>query len=113
MDYTGNVTLTIIIDSPAELEAEGDRIFSQHAAWMEDSHYREGEKALLQYNVAKTEVEDGRVVFVLSEVYASEAGIADHIAQAQQDDHYAPFIAWRNQCQVTVVRSGMIVHSLW
>ena len=113
MDYRGNVTLTIIIDSPAELEAEGDRIFQQHAAWMAESHYREGDKELLQYNVAKSPGENGNVIFVLSEVYATQAGIDDHIAQAQGDAHHPLLAAWMGKCKVTFVRSAEIKHSLW
>jgi hypothetical protein len=33
--------------------AEGDRIFKSHRAWMEATHYRDGEKALLSYNASK------------------------------------------------------------
>ena len=113
MNYTGKAQLTIIIDSPAELEAEGDRIFKQHAAWMEKSHYREGEKALLQYNVAKIPGDNGNVIFVLTEVYETVAGIDDHIEQAHEDEHFEPFSKWQEQCKVTFVRDASIIQSLW
>lgn len=113
MIYTGKVQLSMIIDSPAELEAEGDRIFNMHAAWMEKTHYREGEKALLQYNVAKSPGDNGNVIFVLTEVYESVAGVDDHIEQAHADDHFEAFSKWRAQCKVTFVRDALIIHSLW
>jgi len=53
MIYTGKVQLTVITKSPPELEAEGVRIFASHANWIEANHYSDGDKALLQYNVAK------------------------------------------------------------
>ena len=90
--YTGKTQLTIAVDSPAELEVEGDRIFKQHAAWMEKSHYREGDKALLQYNVAKSPGVDGNVIFLLTEVYETVAGKDNHIEQAQGDEHHDPFV---------------------
>jgi quinol monooxygenase YgiN len=113
VNTTGKAQLTMIIDSPAELEAEGDRIFKQHEAWMEKSHYRQGEKALLQYNVAKSPGNNGNVIFVLTEVYETSAGIEDHIKQAHADAHFEPFSKWREQCTVTFVRNASIIQSLW
>lgn len=113
MNCRGKAQLTIVIDSPAELEAEGDRIFAMHEPWMKRSHYRQGDKALLQYNVAKAPGKDGRVFFVLTEVYETAAGIADHIAQAQDDPHHDPFVKWMDQCQVTFIGDGVIFNSLW
>ena len=113
MIYTGKAQFALIIDSPAELEAEGDRIFNMHAAWMEKTHYREGEKALLQYNVAKSPGNDGNVIFVLTEVYETVAGIEDHIEQAQGDEHHDALIKWMDQCNVTFIREASIIHSLW
>ena len=112
-NYTGKAHLSLIIVSPAELEAEGDRIFKSHAEWMVKTHFREGEKALLQYNVAKSPGDNGNVIFVLTEVYESVAGIDDHIEQANVDDHFEAFSKWRTQCKVTFVRDASIIHSLW
>lgn len=111
--YTGKVQLTIVIDSPAEYEAEGDRIFDMHEEWMKASHYREGDKALLQYNVAKSHGHDGNVIFVMTEVYETVAGIDDHMEQAQGDPHHDLLIKWWEHCKVTVIRDGEIIHSLW
>ena len=113
MIYTGKAQPTIVINSPAELEAEGDRIFKQPTAWMEISHYREGDKALLQYNVAKCPGVDGNVIFVLTEVYEAVARIDDHIEQAQGVEHHNPFVKWMDQCKVTFIRDASIIHSLW
>ena len=53
MTYHDKIQLTIIIVAPPEQVAEGDRIFRSHAPWMEATHHRTGEKALLSYNVSK------------------------------------------------------------
>lgn len=105
--------LTIVIDSPAELEAEGGRIFNQHAAWMEKTHYREGDKALLQYNVAKSPGNDGNVIFILTEVYETIAGIDDHTEKTQVYEHHEAMVKWMDQCNVTFVRDASIIHPLW
>ena len=49
MTYLGKTQLIAIFIVPPDQVAEGDRIFKSHRAWMEATHYREGEKALLSY----------------------------------------------------------------
>jgi hypothetical protein len=59
MAYHDKTQLTLIIIAPADQVAEGDRLFRSHGAWMESTHHRSGEKALLSYNVSKgTELSD-------------------------------------------------------
>jgi hypothetical protein len=53
MTYHDKVQLTLIIIAPPDQAAEGDRIFKSHGSWMESTHYRTGEKALLSYNVPR------------------------------------------------------------
>jgi hypothetical protein len=62
---------------------------------METTHYRDGEKALLSYNVSKApEFSDptdfdsaptGNTHFVLSEIYESKAGVLDHFKQSDEN----------------------------
>ncbi|PIR83884.1 hypothetical protein COU18_01875 [Candidatus Kaiserbacteria bacterium CG10_big_fil_rev_8_21_14_0_10_51_14] len=124
MAYKGNVQLTFIIDAPNDLVAEGDRLFATHAAWMEKTHYREGENALYVYNVSKapvlsnpmdiTSAPTNRTNFVLMEIYESDAGVLDHYAQAQASwEEFQNFVAWLEKCDVSIVSSAPIVHSLW
>ena len=75
MNYEGKAQFSLTVIAPPELESEGDRIFNLHAAWMEETHYREGEKALLQYTVAKRTDDDGNIIIVLTEVYETMAGV--------------------------------------
>jgi hypothetical protein len=76
---------------PPEQVAEGDRIFRSHAPWMEATHHRTGEKALLSYNVSNgpelsnpmdlNSAPTGNTYFVLTEIYETEASVADHFQQ--------------------------------
>ena len=49
----GKIQLTYVIVAPPEQVAEGDRIFQSHAPWMEATHHRSGDKALLTYHLSK------------------------------------------------------------
>ena len=53
MSQKGKIQLTFIIIAPPDQVAEGDRLFSSHAPWMEATHHRSGDNALLTYNVSK------------------------------------------------------------
>ena len=53
MKYHDKIQLTAIIIAPPDQAEEGDRLFRSHASWMESTHHRSGEKALLSYNVSK------------------------------------------------------------
>lgn len=53
MAHKGKIQLTFVIVAPPDLVEEGDRLFRSHAPWMESTHHREGNKALLSYNVSK------------------------------------------------------------
>ena len=91
MTYHDKIQLTIIIVAPPDQVAEGDRIFRSHGTWMEATHYRTGAKALLSYNVSKGQelsnpmdlksAPTGNTYFVLTEIYETEAGVADHFEQ--------------------------------
>ena len=91
---------------------------------MEATHYRNGEKALLSYNVSKApELSDpmdidsastGNTCFVLTEIYESKAGVLDHWEQAEEswgDVHAAR--KWIEKCKATFVPAASIVNSLW
>ena len=91
MSHQGKTQLTIVFTAPADLVAEGDRIFASHAKWMRNTHSREGEKALLHYNLVKgpelsnpmdpSSEPTGNTSFVLTEVYETPAGVAEHWKQ--------------------------------
>lgn len=124
MSHQGNVQLTIIITAPPSLVEEGDRIFESHAQWMEQTHHRDGNLALLRYNVSKgperanpldpSSEPTGNTSYVLMEVYASDAAVADHWRMgAETWGDFQALGAWAQQCDVTALHGSPVVHSLW
>ena len=124
MARKGNVQLCFVITASPDQVAEGDRIFADHAKWMESSHHREGEKAMLIYDVSKTDElsnpldptseKTGNVHFILAEVYESEAGIADHFEMAKGSwSEFENFVKWFSACNSTLIPSAKIFNSLW
>jgi hypothetical protein len=104
--------------------SEGDALFEKHAAWIRRSHYRVGEKALLEYHVSKcAELENpldpssartGNTTFALTEIYAKRAGLDDHWRQAMVLwDDFEEFASFARKCRITTVHGGEIVQHLW
>ena len=123
MSQKGKTQITIVFTAPPDLVAEGDRIFASHAKWMRNTHSREGEKALLHYNVVKgpelsnpmdpSSQPTGNTSFVLTEVYETPAGVADHWKQAQAWEDFAAVGEWVSKVKVTTVHGSPVVYSLW
>jgi hypothetical protein len=124
MTYHDKIQLTLFIIAPADQEAEGDRVFQMHGSWMEATHHRTGEKALLSYNVSKAkELSDpgdlnsaptGNTYFILTEIYESKAGVLDHMKQAHESWRDFPaWQKWTEKCKVTFVGAASIINSLW
>ena len=123
MTHHGKVQFTLIIIAPPDQVAEGDRLFKSHGFWMEATHYRTGEKALLSYNVSKgpelsnpTDLDSaptGNTCFILSEIYESKAGVLDHFEQTMSWGDYPAIRKWMEKCKVTFVSAASIFNSLW
>ena len=124
MAHKGNVQLCFVITAGPDKVVEGDRLFADHAVWMEKTHHREGDKALLVYDVSKvdeysnpldpTSEKTGNVNFILAEIYASQAGVDDHFAQAKEGwSEFPNFIKWIGECKSTVIPSATVFTSLW
>ena len=124
MKYHDKTQLTLIIIAPPDQVAEGDRIFKSHGSWMEATHYRSGEKALLSYNVSKgpelsnpmdpNSAPTDNTCFVLSEIYESKAGVVDHFKQANENwEDVQAFRKWLEKCKITLVPAASIFNSLW
>lgn len=121
----GKVRFLVTFTCPGDLEAEGDRIFKSHIAWMQPTHHHEGPKALLSYDVSKTpELSDpfdvlhskptGNVIFVLTEVYETDAGVVDHFEQAKASwKDFSAWKAWTGKCKTTKVGAAKVFNSLW
>ena len=91
---------------------------------MEGSHHRDGDKALLRYNVAKgpelsnpldpSSAPTGNTSFVLMEIYQSQAGVDDHWQQAAEGwADFPALAAWGGKCNVTTLHGSPVVQSLW
>ena len=91
---------------------------------MEFTHYRSGEKALLSYNVSKrhelsnpmdlNSAPTGNTCFVLTEIYESKAGAADHFEQTNESWVDLPaMVKWMEKCKVTFPSPASIFNSLW
>jgi len=124
MAYRDKVQLTFIITAPPDQVQEGERIFRTHEPWMAKTHHRGGDKALLSYNVSKmpelsnpfdlNSKPTGNTCFVLTEVYETAAGVADHFQQAQGSwQEFPALLKWMEKCKVTGVPASSIVQSLW
>ncbi len=124
MSRTNNIQFIMTFSAPAEHVAEGDRIFNSHAKWMERTHYKDGDKALLIYDVSKApEMADpmdpdsrptGNTIFAICEVYKSPAGLQDHWQQAQDNwEDFGALNEWMENCELTMVNGAKVLHSLW
>lgn len=124
MAHHRKIQLTYVIVAHPEDVAEGDRLFRTHAPWMEATHQRTGEKALLSYDVSKapelsnpfdpSSAPTGNTCFILSEVYETGAGVTDHFAQALASWKDFPALGeWLQKCKVTGVPAAPIFNSLW
>lgn len=124
MAHHRKIQLTYVIVARPEDVAEGDRLFRTHAPWMEATHQRTGEKALLSYDVSKapelsnpfdpSSAPTGNTCFILSEVYETGAGVTDHFAQALASWKDFPALGtWLQKCKVTGVPAAPIINSLW
>ena len=124
MAHKGKIQLLFTITASADQVAEGDRLFRSHGPWIESTHHRTGDKALLSYDVSKAPElknpldpnsgQTGDTCFILNEIYESEAGVADHFAQAQASwKDFPAFVEWMGKCKTTVVPSAKIFNSCW
>ncbi len=124
MSHQGKTQLTFIFTATPDLTAEGDRLFASHAQWMERSHHREGELALLHYSVVKgpelsnpldpSSAPTGNTCFVLDEVYESPAGVEDHWKQGAGNwKEFGSFVDWAGRVKIAVLHGSPVVYSLW
>jgi hypothetical protein len=123
MSDVGKTNIVVMWTVPADEVAEGDRIFASHVEWMA-GHPREGDTALVSYKISKgpewsnpvdpTSEPTGDTIFVLSEVYESPAGVAEHWRQAAGSWQDLPaFMAWSDRVKVGTLHSGTVVHGHW
>ena len=124
MSHKGKIQLTFLIVAPPDQVGEGDRLFRSHAPWMEATHHRKVDKALLSYNVSKapelsnpmdpTSAPTGNTCFILSEIYETDAGVADHFQLSESSwQDFPALVKWMEKCTVTGLPAASIINSLW
>ncbi len=124
MSHQGKTQVTFIFTATPNLVAEGDRLFASHASWMAKTHHREGNLALLHYNVVKgpelsnpldpSSASTGNTCFVLDEVYETPAGLEDHWRQGAGNwEDFGAFMEWAGKTKVAVLHGSPVIHSLW
>lgn len=124
MSHKGKIQLTFLIVAPPDQVVEGDRIFRSHGPWMETTHHRKGDKALLSYNLSKApelsnpldpnSAPTGNTCFILSEIYETDAGVADHFQMSESSwQDFPALIKWMGKCTVTGLPAAKIINSLW
>jgi hypothetical protein len=123
MTYHNKSQITLIVIAPPDQVAEGDRIFKSHRAWMEATHHRTGEKALLSYNVSKgpelsnpgdpNSAPTDNTCFVQTEIYEGKDGVLDHFKQANENwgDVQAFFNGWRSAKSRRCLGVPSLIHS--
>jgi hypothetical protein len=124
MSQKGNIMITMMFTVDPENIEEAERIFASHAKWMEKSHHRVGDLALLQYNIAKsqeysnpldpTSDPTGNTIYTLYEVYKKPEGIADHWKQGQENwEDFGAMMEWAGKVKLNVMHGTPINYSLW
>ncbi|NNE34968.1 MAG: hypothetical protein HKN13_07015 [Rhodothermales bacterium] len=124
MANKGKTQLLITFVATPDQVSDLDKLVASHGDWMAKTHHRDGSKALLSYNFSKgpelsnamdpTSEPTGNVRYVLSEIYESPEGIADHWQQAQQSwADFMHMIEIISSCNPQTLHSGAIAASLW
>ncbi|MEM7008854.1 MAG: hypothetical protein AAF462_06930 [Thermodesulfobacteriota bacterium] len=124
MSTVGKIQITIIYIAPNDIVEEGERIFALHSDWMKRTHPKEGELALLRYNIIKSpELSDpfnpnseptGNTMFVLDEMYETQAGLDEHWRKAAEEWEDMPkLIEWSAKCKAITAHNGVAIQGLW
>jgi hypothetical protein len=124
MSYQGKAQITMLFTAPPDLVEEGDRIWQSHAAWIERTHNRDGDKALLMYNIVKgpeltnpldpSSEPTGNTTYGLTEVYETPAGVDNHWKQTGESwEDVGAIREWASKCTVVTLHGSPVIQSLW
>ena len=91
--YQNKKQLQFIWIFKPELSDVAKRVAEDHVKWMNETHTKEGEKALIVLNWSigpefKEGAETGNMALILTEIYENQEGIDDHFKQAQNNESY-------------------------
>ncbi|MDC5818667.1 hypothetical protein [Vibrio europaeus] len=124
MSHENKVMIAMQVIAKEADVAEGKRLFASHAEFMAATHHREGELAMLSYNVANNAefvnplapelVPTGNQIFLMVEIYENERGVAEHWRLGKEEwKDFPVMMEWLAKCDVTILHGSEIVHSLW
>jgi hypothetical protein len=104
--------------------AEGSALFASHAAFMAETHHRDGKLAMLCYDIASgpefvdpmapDPTPSGNTIFLMVEIYETAEGVADHwrLGTTVWPD-FAAMQKWLGKCNVTILHGSKVIQSLW
>jgi hypothetical protein len=120
----GKTQLLITWVVSADKVPEMDRLVESHGSWMAKTHPRDGANALLSYDLSKGpelanaldpgSESTGNTRYVLSEVYDSPEGIANHWRLSQESwSDFGAMVEMLSSCDTQTLHGGSIAQSLW
>jgi len=93
-NLNSSTQVTMILTVNKDQEQTTDAMWKRHAEWMSKTHAKEGDTELLHYTVAKANQlsdemnieseKNGKIAYILNEVYAKPDGLRDHWKQASE-----------------------------
>lgn len=124
MSHKDKLMIAMQVIAGPDQVAQGDRLFASHAAFMAETHHRDGELALLSYNVAKSSefvdplapdpTPSGNTIYLMVEIYETAEGVADHWRMGQEVwADFATMMEWLAKCDMTILHGSAVMHSLW
>ncbi len=104
-----------------ELKDIAKRVAEDHVKWMNETHTKQGDKALLMLNWSigsefKEGSETGNLSLILTEIYETQEGINDHFKKAQNNNSYFrdDFGDFESKCESHVkIDSSDVIYSMW
>jgi hypothetical protein len=124
MSHKGKVMIAMQVIAGADLAPEGEALFASHAAFMAETHHREGKLAMLSYNIASgpefvdplapEPTPSGNTIFLMVEIYETAEGVADHWRLGQEVwPDFGAMMQWLGKCDVTILHGSKVIQSLW
>ncbi len=120
----GKASMTLAFTVRPKRVARGRRLMASHAKWWAEARHQSGELALLDYTVSVARERANslnrrsrptrQTTFVMTQVYASQAGLDDHWKRMKQEwKDFKAFKRWARKSKIGSLHGAPVVHSLW
>jgi hypothetical protein len=124
MSKSENIMLTMMYTVGPEITAEGDRIWKSHANWMAANSPKEGNLALVTYNVTKTNEyinpldptsePTGNIIYTIVEVFVSPDALDNHMNKIMNTwEDFEAFAEWSSKSKIGFSHGTSVLYSLW